>query len=119
MKSATRPKQCSNSARPRRLIFDPDRSLRKDLADIDQEVKTATETEADILISRLTLLVVRKAPAPLLAGIAQGAATTAPSPEPSPASSLPTFRRHDLRKKRRPQEVWQCPTAVSCAACRR
>ena len=41
-------------------FLDPDRSLRKDLADIDQDVKAATEPNPR-LTRRPTLLVVRKA----------------------------------------------------------
>ena len=67
-------------------FLDPDRSLRKDLADIDQEVKTATEPEPKTNTPP-DASGGAQSPAPPPAGIGQGAATTALSPEPSPASS--------------------------------
>ena len=67
-------------------FLDPDRSLRKDLADIDQEVKTATEPEPKTNTPP-DASGGAQSPAPPPAGIGQGAATTAPSPEPSPAPS--------------------------------
>ena len=67
-------------------FLDPDRSLRKDLADIDQEVNTATEPEPKTNTPP-DASGGAQSPAPSPAGIGQGAATAAPSPAPSPAPS--------------------------------
>ena len=70
-------------------FLDPDRSLRKDLADIDQEVKTATEPEAET-DTPPDASGGAQSPAPLPAGIGQGAATTAPSPASSSTPAAAT-----------------------------
>jgi sec-independent protein translocase protein TatB len=70
-------------------FLDPDRSLRKDLADIDQEVKTATEPEPKTNTPP-DASGGAQSPAPPPAGIGQGAATTAPSPASSSTPAAAT-----------------------------
>jgi len=70
-------------------FLDPDRSLRKDLADIDQEVKSATETEPKTNTPP-DASGGAQSPAPPPAGIGQGAATTAPSPASSSTPAAAT-----------------------------
>mgnify|MGYP001073821635 CR=1 FL=1 len=70
-------------------FLDPDRSLRKDLADIDQEVKTATEPEPKTNTPP-DASGGAQSPAPPPAGIGQGAATAAPPPAPSSTPAATT-----------------------------
>ena len=87
-------------------FLDPDRSLRKDLADIDQEVKTATETEPKT-DTPPDAAGGAQSPAPPPAGIGQSAATQ--RNHQAITSVILSACRRDPRKKRRQRSA--SPTA--------